>query len=428
MHKIIKLLRGKQSGQVLVIALALLGVGSLMIAPMMSLMGTGLNAGRDTEIKMYELYACDAGVQDAMWQINNIEMAYPDVRDLEPQYPGPGPWYYTYTSDEEPQFYDPRDPDEEMPVHVKIMLLYMQDGYGTYQVQSWVGNENWEDASTKLDVVITTTWLDFAFLLDNAITSPGEVNLQPGSDVEGGIVCPPPGPQGSGTYDDWDQDTIIFWPTANEIIEYYLRDVDIDNPYADDELDLLGADASLGPEYIDNDAVFDFQNTNPGQKAGEEPTLTLDGTIYLKGDTMFPTTKDWNLDLNGHTIFVESNTTGGGNALDITDSVNILGHGCIVAIGDIYFSPKTGSNPSDFLFVCSIDGEVIFNPQGDFYGAIAGEEVVNLQPNVDLEWVPWPDADGDGIPDINFPGGEGGGGMIWGIHTWSYWEIGDEIP
>jgi len=68
-----KLLRGKQSGQALILVLIVLGVGSMLLAPTLSFMGTGLSAGVIAEDKTDELYACDAGVQDAIWQVNNLD-------------------------------------------------------------------------------------------------------------------------------------------------------------------------------------------------------------------------------------------------------------------------------------------------------------------------------------------------------------------
>jgi hypothetical protein len=73
-----KLIKGEK-GQALIIVLILMLVGGLIIAPMLSYMGTGLKVGQEVfEERMYLLYAADSGVEDAIWQVNNKRLS----RDL----------------------------------------------------------------------------------------------------------------------------------------------------------------------------------------------------------------------------------------------------------------------------------------------------------------------------------------------------------
>ncbi len=58
-----------QKGQALILVLLLLAIGSLIITPTLSFMRTGTQAGRVYEQKDCEIYAADAGVEDAMWRI-----------------------------------------------------------------------------------------------------------------------------------------------------------------------------------------------------------------------------------------------------------------------------------------------------------------------------------------------------------------------
>ena len=69
-----RLIQG-QKGQALMLTLILLGVGGLIIAPLMGFMSTGLMAGQVFEKKTDELYAADAGIEDALWQIKNDQLA-----------------------------------------------------------------------------------------------------------------------------------------------------------------------------------------------------------------------------------------------------------------------------------------------------------------------------------------------------------------
>jgi hypothetical protein len=60
-----------ETGQVLIIALILLALGSLIMTPLLSYTSTGLKAGQVYDRKSDELYAADAGVEDALWNIKN---------------------------------------------------------------------------------------------------------------------------------------------------------------------------------------------------------------------------------------------------------------------------------------------------------------------------------------------------------------------
>lgn len=58
-----------ERGQALIIALILLLAGSLILAPLLSYMGSGLIAGRTYEENVDDIYAADAGIENALWQI-----------------------------------------------------------------------------------------------------------------------------------------------------------------------------------------------------------------------------------------------------------------------------------------------------------------------------------------------------------------------
>jgi hypothetical protein len=70
----VKRLIRDEKGQALILALILLVVGGLIITSLLGLMNTGLITGQVYENKMHELYAADAGVEDALWKMKNIEL------------------------------------------------------------------------------------------------------------------------------------------------------------------------------------------------------------------------------------------------------------------------------------------------------------------------------------------------------------------
>jgi len=404
MNTIIKPLKGKQRGQAFVLVLALLGLGSLLIVPMLSFMGTGLNAGVIVEDKTDELYACDAGVQDAIWQINHLG----EPGAISEEYLDVIGEIYDYI---DPVIGRPLPHVNGMDVGVRITLEDNIEGFGVYRVQTWVPvqpgvpfGDNWGDASTKIDTIITTTWLDYSDITENVVTSQNELNALPNADYIHPSEGEPNGPVENYTGP---------WPTAEELIAWYSRDVDKDNPYPYDEIDLDGSDLSIGPEYVDSD--FEIINSD-----NTEATLTLTDTLYITGDTLIGTTnKDFTIDLNGQTIFVESDTVGVKNALEIGGKCTLTGSGCIIAVGDIYFAPNLDSDPDDYILVMSVNGETEMQPNGNFYGTLAGNVVTTRKGDADINWSSPPD-------DLNFPGI--GGDMVWGIHTWMYWDIIYETP
>ncbi|MBI4303082.1 MAG: hypothetical protein HY665_01905 [Chloroflexi bacterium] len=80
-----------ERGQSLVLVLLLLSLGGLMVMPLMDFVTTGVKSGLIYERKADELYAADAGVQDATWQIKHDHL---DTLFTSPAY---SPYDYTTT-------------------------------------------------------------------------------------------------------------------------------------------------------------------------------------------------------------------------------------------------------------------------------------------------------------------------------------------
>ena len=73
----------KESGQALILVLVFLLVGALIIGLLLNFMATGLKTGQAVEGRILELYAADAGVEDAIWRIMNVP---PDELPSEPYF------------------------------------------------------------------------------------------------------------------------------------------------------------------------------------------------------------------------------------------------------------------------------------------------------------------------------------------------------
>jgi len=74
---LIKIRKG-ESGQALLLALIMLALGSMFIAPSLTLASTTLKTGQMVEENMNGIYAADAGTEDAMWRIlNDMPASFP---------------------------------------------------------------------------------------------------------------------------------------------------------------------------------------------------------------------------------------------------------------------------------------------------------------------------------------------------------------
>jgi len=69
MKKFLKRIVRQEKGHGLDLVLTLLGLGGLIMAPLLGLTSTGLLAGRVYEDNTHELYAADGGVEDGIWHL-----------------------------------------------------------------------------------------------------------------------------------------------------------------------------------------------------------------------------------------------------------------------------------------------------------------------------------------------------------------------
>lgn len=78
MKKILNKLIRNEEGQVFVLALILLLVGGLILAPLLSYMSSGLIVGQVHEENMKQFYAADAGIEYGIWDVMNDDLGVPD--------------------------------------------------------------------------------------------------------------------------------------------------------------------------------------------------------------------------------------------------------------------------------------------------------------------------------------------------------------
>jgi len=362
-----------EKGAALVLALILLLVGGLIVAGLLGHMGAGLLAGEVYGRRTAELYAADAGVEDAIWKIQHGEVAACPAQPIEPP-------YNINVNGKNVTVYIEYDVDTGM---YKITSIAITDGNGDGGIAAI-------DSATAVESYVSTIYMDFSSLLDHAIVSDDSITIRPGSEVYGDIWLPDEENLLNQGYIDGavkDEDDIeLIWPTAEQLSAYYYEDVE-GAPDPGFSIDVEYT-KTVGPCYREGSLTVD--NT------GDPDTLVLEGTVYVAGDLDFlqSGSHNYTVDLNGHTIFAE------GGIYFPSNRVSISGPGCIIAVGDIDFQPSITGN--DFVLVMSLEGTVWFKPSGDFTGCVAGNVKVTLQPGNTINWI---SPEGKGL---DFPGVEGG--------------------
>jgi len=398
MKETVKRIVRDETGRALELVLIMLTVGGLILAPLLGLMSTGLLAGQVYEMKTDELYAADAGVEDAAWKIQN-QVA--QVKGLSQCYPE---WSYSIA--------------DVNGRSLNVTITYVTNM--TYRVDSIAAGNG---SGTRIEAYITgeSVYGDYGDIMNYVLTSPGEINVAKKVIVDPALPYPA---DEHGRYPDYPKP----WPKVWELEAFYggqVEDARQRSGYT--LLDLKGKNCPTGPIYINNVAFSGPSELQPMYVNGPleilnssntPVTLSLNGTVYATGDTLIGSTgKDFTLDLNGQTIFVSSNTTGNQKALVLGGKCTIKGPGIIIAVGDIDMKPKAqvgeeqGGGP---VFVMSVVGTTTLQPSGEIYGAIAGAiEVYVQQGNEPTVTYPPDGFNGEGLNFLT-----GIVELAYGIVTW----------
>jgi len=393
-----RVIRGEK-GMALVLAVILLLVGGLVVASLLAYTGSGILTGEVYETRTAELYAADAGVEDAVWK---IQQQVSEVAGLTQCYQSTN---YTIAN------------VNNRSVAVNITLV--NNLTSTYRVES---RATADGSGTRVEAYICAT-PTYISLLDHLVTIQEKLDDKEIEALEDdlaklGIDCPTGCVNCSVCWKAYDYDSDAYrdipseckgciavynlpsaaWPTEDNLSARYWEDVKNETPYDSDTIDLAGVNMTRGPLY--RNGTLEILNSD---KAGA--TLALNGTLYITGHTeigMDGTGGPPNLfiELNGQTIFVGCNyTKEDGYALEIGPWCTINGPGAIVAVGDIYFQPNgdVGINAEPAL-VLSVAGTTMIQPNINFLGAIGGKIDVDLHSghaNVDYP--------AGGFGEINFP-------------------------
>ena len=346
-----------ERGRILAWTLVVLGLGSLLIPPLLTRVSASLIASRAIEEGLKEQYAADSGVEYALLQLQN----------------GIATGQNSYT------------------LNKKVVdVTWGEYVTATYKIIS-KATSHINGSSTTIESYVSLEVIDFSWLLENPFSGSTQVTIQSDSEAGGAALS-------SGTL-DYDNAAIIppsvgaedtdSGPGLDDLSTFFFGQVEDLPPYPYETIDI--ATNSVGPLYrVGNLDIISSEDNLTGM---------IEGIVYVAGDLAIgQTNQDFRLNLNGQTIYVEG-------AVRIGDKCTILGSGCIIAEGDIFFMPYIESGADDFVFVMSVGGTSWMQPHGDFYGSMAGKVEVWPQPdhpNLTLTWTDPRES------DLNFPDGTTG--------------------
>jgi len=370
----IRIMARSKKGYSLVIVLVIMVMGVVIIGALSQYLGSSLLLATRSEERAINFYAADSGFEDTCFWIQN----YKNLPQFEPS--GENQWKRI------PYVVNGRTVDVNV---VKV-------GNYTYKVTSSASMN--DSVSTVIESYIVVTTLNLSPLGDNAITSDSDISLRGNKGGVTGLVeyvgeleCFNDPNCEDTIVDRWDTvtqspDGIDYWPSTQNLIHYFFNQVYNLKPLEVDTID-VSVNSTIGPLLRMEDLLI----TNTVGDAG----ASLNGTVYVKGDLWINAPQDFTLNLSHHWIFCEGSITVEGKS-------NIIGTGAIIALGDIDFGPKSSSEPDSFLFMLSSEGSLKINPSSNFYGSIAGDIDVVLQPGVDMVWTD-PKENGFEFPMVQIP-------------------------
>ena len=345
---------GRKKGHILTLTLLVMMVGAIIMALFFQYLGASLALAIRGEERANTFYAADSGFEDGFywlqqgkelggfwawnegeeqWERENYEL---NDRTVQVGVEDTGDNIYKITSR--------AISDEGRNTIVESYVLMPPEldltGFADYVIAS--------NAGVKVAGAKGTVYGNVTYVTD--ITCPSDPNCE--GSIDGSITQNPGG--------------IDWWPETQQVIDYYLDEVDESDPYPSNIIG-VAANPTIGPLYRDGDLNI--------RSSVEGAYLTLNGTIYTTGDiTIGASDKNFTLDLNGQAMFAEGSLTIGGKC-------TVIGSGAIIALGNIVTLPSVSNTSDDYIAILSVEGSVTFQPSGNFYGSIAGAAGVDVSPN-----------------------------------------------
>lgn len=338
--------RKGEEGMALVYVTLVLVMTMLIIPPLLGFVGGAGRSAQIREDRMLQVYAADAGIEDAYYRITTGNLT-----DL------PDPWTI-----------------EDLNGYDVDIDIYQEAG-GVFRIVSTAEDEY----GGNVTIEAYAAALDYSYLLDNALSSSGDIYLSPNVTVEGNVTLNGEVIGNPKKYEIKGNTTwgVPRWPSAEKLSEYYWAQVSGTCP-CPNPLDINGNESIyLGACY-----KSDLTITGSGN-------LTLTDTLYIEGNLWV--SPGITVKLNGHTIYAEG-------MINFQPNCYVFGPGCLIAVGDVVFKPNQEND--EYIFVMSVKGTLTALPGGDFYGSFAGHMNIDMQPGNTLFWTE------HSMYNLNFPEGD----------------------
>jgi len=306
MESAIKNLTRDEKGAALILALILLLIGGLMSAALLNHMGSGILAGVVHERRTAELYAADAGVEDAVLKLQNLET---------PVCPGsPEEWSYGISgiNGKNVTVYIEYDSGSNMYKITSVAITDSDSGSGIAAIES----------STTVEAYIEAVAFD---LLNGALVSMSNIDFSKDCVVTGDVyyVGEIIGKEYEHVSGDEIQVPLSAFPTQeqNEVFAEQFKDEALVGGTHTDTM-TIDTDMTLGPKYITGDLYIEMG-----------VTITLTGKIYVEGSI---------------TAKKDSAFTGSGS---------------IVAVGDITLEKLPDYGIEGDSIIMSLNGDITFKKE-----------------------------------------------------------------
>jgi len=365
LKQIKRVFSGGESGFAFIAVLTFLILGAIIIGPLLGFMITGLRAQQSHEERTTELYSADAGVEYAIWHLQNGGLLLDD-----------GTAAFTGTVS--------LDPFEINGDNVTV-TVENENNQGIYFKIVSDATDMVTGSMTRVRARVTPTWGYQGNFFANGITALEDVDLKgecegdieclgtlriwPGDIVRGDVTCQELDSQGviygdvrcevlknNGTiYGNVWYTTLVAlgtvtgtatvapppdfteleesWPLEEYLTSFYLDQV----PSSNYPNSIVGVCGAIGPLYTGYTSAGAARNLTIDTKTGA-CEVRLDGTIFVTGD--FNVTKDTLVNLNGQTIYCL------GSIYFAPDS-QVTGSGVIIGIGNVRFQPNIVASGGD---------------------------------------------------------------------------------
>lgn len=297
----LKRLIGDEKGQAMVWSLILLLIGGLTSAPLLAYMGTGLLNGEVYETRTDELYAADAGFEDAVWKMEHQD----EVEGAWPCNPSSPPLDYNIA--------------DVNGKNVEVKIWYVEMGGNIYyKVNSTTTDDS--NSRTTVESYVEFTPGGELDIFGGALASRGSIDLKKDSSVNGHIYHCEDLTYSGDLGGDWTDDGCAPFPSQgenNEFAQAFMDEAKEGGTYNGDMNINSGGTHDLGPIYITGNL-----NIN------KDVTINLEGIVYVKG------------------------------SISCAKELTITGSGSLVAEGDIYLAKLADYTVTGDSIVMSLNGDI----------------------------------------------------------------------